>query len=62
MGASAGKNGDEGNIHVSNKNIGLVQMHLCLISMVLLPGEENNSHRTIHFYESFLISNTITLK
>lgn len=49
MGASAGKNGDEGNIHVSNKNIGLVQMHLCLISMVLLPGEENNSHQNYTF-------------
>lgn len=42
MKASAGRKRTKV-IYVSYKNIGLVEMHLCLICMVLLPNKEKNA-------------------
>lgn len=45
MGASAGRNPTKV-IYMCYKNMGLVEMHLCLISMVFsLPREEKNAHQ-----------------
>lgn len=49
-GCTCWEKADDGNIHVSYKNIGLVEMHLCLKSMVSLPRKEKMLSRTVYTF------------